>query len=605
MSHVFKKVKRINGKCKQLIKYQDVILVVSNNGLYEIKDKKAKKILKNVYVNTISPSIIDGLFYIGTDKGITSIKRNKTRWKEFKAIQPKEFDDNVLSIVEDIDKNLWVGSDALIYHINVGENHVAESFEIYDFGGKHPDKYAIRQIEGRIFFLSANQIYIFNKKTRQIEPSDKLLPDKLSYLEFIISQEGITWLKNEEEWVFISNIKHLRPDQIALLNLFENIRNIKIDNQDNIWVVDGLNNLYKILPAEISESYLSNFKVYIQKIQNDKGVYIAKNNIEVEPGAISLTFKTNAPYYLRPDKIRYQYFIKGLMSDWSIWKESPDIDFILRPGFYKIQVRAKNIFGSVTESNEYFINVDTPLWKQTWVIVLATGACCLFIALIVYTIQKKKSEKFLRYNKDLEVQVEKRTTEMKWQNEQIERKNNEITKSLNYASQIQAAILPSINVINKVVAESFILNKPKNIVSGDFYWSHRIDDRLIVTAADCTGHGVPGAFLSMLGITFLNEISIKMDMLNASTILEILRRRVIKTLHQEGYDKKRLDGIDLSLIVIDLKTNELQFSGANNPLYFIRDGELTEYKGDSMQLEFKPAIPSLLPIRLLKLNQAI
>jgi len=154
LSFVFKKVKRINGKCKQLLKYENSILVASNNGLYEIKDKKAKKILKNVYVNTVSPSRINGLFYIGTDKGITSIKKNKNKWKENKKIQPKEFDDKVLSIVEDDDNNLWVGSDALIYYINVGKNLKAESFEIYDFGRKHPDKYAIRQIEEKIFFLS-------------------------------------------------------------------------------------------------------------------------------------------------------------------------------------------------------------------------------------------------------------------------------------------------------------------------------------------------------------------------------------------------------------------------------------------------------------------
>jgi len=246
--------------------------------------------------------------------------------------------------------------------------------------------------------------------------------------------------------------------------------------------------------------------------------------------------------------------------------------------------RAKNIFGSTTKSKEYYITVNSPFWVQTWFIVLATAACCLFVALIIYLFQRRKARKFQRYNRELETEVEKRTTEMKWQKEQIERKNKDITKSLNYASQIQTAMLPSVSVINKVVSESFVLNKPRDIVSGDFYWAHRIDDRLVVTAADCTGHGVPGAFLSMLGLTFLNEITFKMDILNANTILEILRRRVIKTLHQEGYDKRRLDGIDLSLVVIDINTKELQFSGANNPLYLVRDGDLKVFKGDTMPI---------------------
>ncbi len=584
VSYVFKKVNGIKGKCRQLVKYKNIVLVASNNGLYEIKKKKAKKILKNHYINIISPSKTRGLFYIGTEKGFTVIKENKSSWKELKKIQPKEFEDKVLQIVED-DSVLWVGSDALVYHFNIGKNHTLQSFEIYDFERKHPDKYAIRKIKDKIFFLSANQIYHFNRDSEKIEPSNQLLPNSLNYLEYIISQKNITWLKNEERWVFISDNIQLRPDQIALLNLFDNIRNIKVDKHNNIWVIDGHDNLYKILPAEISESYLSNFNVYIQKIQNDEGYYITKNNIEITPRVVSLTFKTNAPYYLRPEKIRYQYFIEGLMNEWSTWKQSPDVDFLLQPGYYKIQIRAKNIFGSTNESQKYFISVKTPFWIQTWFIVLVTAFCSLVVTIIVYIFQKRKAKRFLRYNKELEEKVEKRTTKMKWQKEQIERKNYEITQSLNYASQIQIAILPSENIIKKVVADSFILNKPKNIVSGDFYWAHRIDDRLVVTAADCTGHGVPGAFLSMLGISLLNEITFKMDILDANTILEILRRRVIKTLHQGGYDKKRrLDGIDLSLVVIDLNTKELQFAGANNPLYFIRDGELTEYKGDSMPI---------------------
>jgi serine phosphatase RsbU (regulator of sigma subunit)/ligand-binding sensor domain-containing protein len=601
VSYVFKKVNGIKGKCRQLVKYKNSVLVASNNGLYEIKKKKAKKVLKNHYINNISPSKTEGLYYIGTEKGFTVIKETKSRWKELKKIQPKEFEDKVLQIVED-DSVLWVGSDALVYHLNIGKNHTVSSFEIYDFERKHPDKYAIRKIKDKIFFLSATQIYHFNTKNEKIEPSDQLLPSNLSYLEYIISQKNITWLKNEERWVFISDNIQLRPDQIALLNLFDNIRNIKVDKHNNIWVIDGRDNLYKILPIEISESYLSNFNVYIQKIQNDKGNYITKSNIEISPGVVSLTFKTNAPYYLRPEKIRYQYFIEGLMNDWSAWKQSPDIDFMLQPGYYKIQVRAKNIFGTTNESKKYFIAVKTPFWIQTWFIVLATAFCSLLVTIIVYIFQKRKAKRFLRYNKELEEKVEKRTTKMKWQKEQIERKNNEITQSLNYASQIQSAILPSEGIIKKVVADSFILNKPKNIVSGDFYWAHRIDDRLVVTAADCTGHGVPGAFLSMLGITFLNEITFKMDILDANTILEILRRRVIKTLHQGGNDRKRrLDGIDLSLVVIDLNTKELQFAGANNPLYFIRDGELTEYKGDSMpvgiQTKTKPFTNNIIDIK--------
>jgi len=584
LSYVFKKVKNISGKCKQLIRYKNSILVASNNGLYEIKEKKAKKVLKNIYVNTIVPSKTDGVFYIGTDNGITLIKAGKKGWKEYKSIQPEEFDDEVLSIAEDDNNNIWVGSDALIYYITVGKKHKAESFDIFDFGKNHPDKFSVRKIEGKIFFLSSSQIYLFNESKGNIEPSDKLIPNKLPFLKYIISQPGVTWLKNEEKWIFISGEKQVIPEQASLLNLFENIQNIRVDDQNNIWVVDGKNNLYKILPDDISESYLSDFKVYIKSIQNDQGNFITKENIKVESEISSLSFKISVPYYLRPEELRYQYFIKGLMNGWTDWKQSPDFDFLLQPGIYKVQVRAKNIFGNISTSTEYFVSVKSPLWMHTWFIIAVTAACILLLTLLIFIFQKKKERKLQRYNNQLEEKVEERTQEIQKQKEQIEYKNREITDSLNYASQIQSAVLPPLKVIDNSVSESFVLNRPKDIVSGDFYWANRINGQLVVTAADCTGHGVPGAFLSMLGVTFLNEITNKMEHLKANTILEKLRKRVIKSMHQEGYDKKRLDGIDLSLVVLDLKNKELQFSGANNPLYIIRNGELTEFKGDRMPI---------------------
>ncbi len=584
LSYVFKKVKGVSGKCKQLLKYENLILVASNEGLFEIKKKSAKRILKNVYINTVVPSKTKNVVYIGTDNGLTAVKSYKNKWEEIKNIKTEEIDDEILSISEDKNGNLWIGSDALIYFVTIGKKNKAESVEVFDFGKSNPDKFSVREIEDNIFFLSSSQIFLYNEKNGKIEPSDKLIPNKLPFLKYIISQPGITWLKNEEKWIFISDKQQLRPEQTSLLNIFENIQNIRVDDQNNIWVVDGNNSLYKILPEDIAESYLRNFKVYIQSIQNNLGNYVSKEKIEIESGVNSLTFRISVPYYLRPEEIRYQYFIHGVMNGWTEWKQSPNFDFILRPGKYVVQVRAKNIFGNISSSKEYVVRVKSPIWMHTWFIMVLAAGALLIVTLFIFIFQKKKERKLLKYNKELEEKVEERTQEIQKQKEQIEYKNQEITDSLNYASQIQSAVLPPLKIIGNSVSDSFVLNKPRNIVSGDFYWANRVNGQLVVTAADCTGHGVPGAFLSMLGVTFLNEITNKMDHLEANTILEKLRKRVIKSMHQEGYEKKRLDGIDLSLVVLDLKSKELQFSGANNPLYIVRNRELTEFKGDRMPI---------------------
>jgi serine phosphatase RsbU (regulator of sigma subunit)/tetratricopeptide (TPR) repeat protein len=160
----------------------------------------------------------------------------------------------------------------------------------------------------------------------------------------------------------------------------------------------------------------------------------------------------------------------------------------------------------------------------------------------------------------------------------------QITDSIEYASRIQTAILPPGDYINKIIPDHFILYKPRDIVSGDFYWITHKDGKIIVAAVDCTGHGVPGAFMSMLGFAFLNEIVNKEKELKANEILNQLRDNVKKSLHQTGKDDEAKDGMDIALCIIDLENLKMQFSGAYNPLYLARNNELITLKGDRMPI---------------------
>jgi serine phosphatase RsbU (regulator of sigma subunit) len=169
------------------------------------------------------------------------------------------------------------------------------------------------------------------------------------------------------------------------------------------------------------------------------------------------------------------------------------------------------------------------------------------------------------------------------QKNEIERQQKELSDSLEYASSIQTALLPDIRHFQKSFSDSFILYKPRDIVSGDFYWYSRKGNYVAVAAADCTGHGVPGAFMSILGMSFLNEIVSKC-IPGANTILNRLRENVMKALHQTGDIGEQKDGMDISLCVFCLDEKELQYSGAFNPLYLIRNGELIETRGDKMPI---------------------
>lgn len=166
----------------------------------------------------------------------------------------------------------------------------------------------------------------------------------------------------------------------------------------------------------------------------------------------------------------------------------------------------------------------------------------------------------------------------------IEYKNRSLSDSIQYAKHIQTAVLDPIDFLTDFELDNFILFKPKDVVSGDFYWGLRKNNKIIVAAVDCTGHGVPGAFMSMLGHTFLEEILNNFNVPDAASILNHLRDEVISTLKQKGIAGETRDGMDISVCIIDRDNGMLDFAGANNPLYLIRDNKLTIVHADRMPI---------------------
>jgi serine phosphatase RsbU (regulator of sigma subunit) len=160
--------------------------------------------------------------------------------------------------------------------------------------------------------------------------------------------------------------------------------------------------------------------------------------------------------------------------------------------------------------------------------------------------------------------------------------------SLRYAQMIQRALMPNPSILKGRIKDFFILFMPRDIVSGDFYYAFRTRKKMCIAAGDCTGHGVPGALMSILGISFLNEIMQSDINLNANRILNRMREKIMLALHQTGNCLDAQDSIDIGLCIIDCETGKLQFSGANRPLIMIRNGELTEYRPDKMTLGVAP-----------------
>jgi serine phosphatase RsbU (regulator of sigma subunit)/HAMP domain-containing protein len=193
----------------------------------------------------------------------------------------------------------------------------------------------------------------------------------------------------------------------------------------------------------------------------------------------------------------------------------------------------------------------------------------------------------------LEAKVIERTEEVVRQKEEIEVQNRKleilykhVTDSIRYAKRLQDAILPPPAVVNRLLPESFILFKPKDIVSGDFYWLNEKNGKIYVAAVDCTGHGVPGAFMSIVANNMLNQVLRLKDTLSAGQMLDQVNKLAAKTINQNVDDSAVRDGMDMTLCIIDPETGTLEIAGANNPLYLFRNGELKEYKADKVAIGY-------------------
>lgn len=223
---------------------------------------------------------------------------------------------------------------------------------------------------------------------------------------------------------------------------------------------------------------------------------------------------------------------------------------------------------------------DAAIKKQKLAIlffIVGFAVVTVFMVLILRLYrQKQKANKIL----------EQKNEEISLQRDQILLQKQEITDSIKYASKIQTALLPPQELIDKLIPDSFILFKPRDIVSGDFYWLGKKGNKIVSVTADCTGHGVPGAFMSMLGISFLNEIINITDEadLQSNLVLNNMRDLIITSLRQTGNVGESQDGMDMTLCIINKEEMTLDYAGAFNPLYLLRNGEIIEIKADKMPI---------------------
>jgi len=279
-----------------------------------------------------------------------------------------------------------------------------------------------------------------------------------------------------------------------------------------------------------------------------------------------------------PEKVYYSTYLENYDADYSKLTPLREVSYSLSAGKYKFNLISVNEEGLSQEPPVFFdILIKGPFWR-TWWFILAVIAAIAGIVILIIRERDKGQKKIQEY---LEKELEARTSVVMKQKGEIEIQNIEITDSINYAKRIQSSILPDISKLKESFKDAFIMFHPRDIVSGDFYWFDKLgNDKFILVCADSTGHGVPGAFMSMIGSTLLQDIVTRKKTSKPSEILTLLDKRIFSTLNQNVELGVSNDGMDMVICEFNIKTRHIRFASAMRPVIIVIDGEPYYIKGN-------------------------
>ncbi|MFN8208062.1 MAG: SpoIIE family protein phosphatase [Bacteroidales bacterium] len=618
VTHKYEKISGISEKCKQLVAAEDRILVSTNSGLFEIANGKASPVLKDKYVLFISRSQVPGRFFVSTSEGLYSIISLNGDWEV--EYHFTELPQTIYSAVETAPNELWLGSENTLYKVSTNALGALKDVRSFSIDSRYAEQVHVRFINQALYLFLSSGIYSFTQDS--LVPLGTTTPDFFSVPVYLFSDGPEVWIRNNGYWESMCDSGLYNKTIDLFLNLFPEIQYISFDEDGNLWLIDNSNNLAKI-DAEGIHRYSTDFNLFIKDIRNNQELLTSISGIEIRYEDLALEFRIVAPFYVKSSTTQYQYKLEGLRDSWSSWSSNPVISVpVLPAGKYTLHVRAKNIFGKVSEEKSISFRVKPPWWLSIWFLALVVAVMAVLVWFFIGVRTRKlqhdkkvleqkvkertaeierqkdeiqtqnnelaeRNEEILQQKEEIEAQrdeIEAQKNEMEIQRDQIALQNKEITDSIQYARRIQTAVLPSDQYLSGLLPESFVFFQPRDIVSGDFYWMTHRSGKTIVAAADCTGHGVPGAFMSMLGVSFLNEIVNAEGIVTPSEILFRLRDRIKTTLSRGGQEHETKDGMDIALCALDPATSTVEYAGAFNSLYLIRNKEFTEYKADKMPI---------------------
>jgi ligand-binding sensor domain-containing protein/serine phosphatase RsbU (regulator of sigma subunit) len=527
-----------------------------------------------------------GRIWIGTFHGLYRLNPDLKTMKSY-VNEPDNSNSlansTVQCLVMDRKNNLWVGTE------NGLDCFETEAERFTHFDGKKLSSTSIYSLkfdsEGELWVGTAsglNRVNLTDKKPVKILTERDGISDNLIYALLIDDKQTI-WISTNH------GINRIDPTtyQIRTFDVYDGLQdyefkhNVACKNRKGelfFGGVAGVNSFYpdsldinKFVPPVIMTSV---------DIINAKG---KKESLNPFAEKIIIPYRTHiftinfaALDFTLPEKNNFSYkFYSDKEGEWINLGNKHSATFSnLKPGEYYLKVKGSNndlIWND--EGLTTVIIIESPFWLKTEAYYLYIFMCIITI-LVIYRYRTYHLRKANRILKEREVAAR----EIELQKEQLAIKNKNITDSINYAKRIQEALMPSEKSFKKILPESFIFHQPKDIVSGDFFWVSERGNKIFVAAVDCTGHGVPGAFMSIIGFELFRKITHSQGVDDPSKILNILNHE-FEEIFRDVDNFTLRDGMDIAFCVIDKQTKILEFSGAVNPIYLIRDNKITEIRG--------------------------
>lgn len=519
--------------------------------------------------------------WIGTIEGVVKYDLSTEQLKTMRTINGLS-DNDISALYEDHKGNVWIGTKQKGITVFDGKNYKKLN---RDNGLTHSGITSIAEdAAGQIWVgTEGGGAYVYNGTSfSNFKMKNGLVSDFITLIT--LDSKNHLWLgtnKGLSKYDPQTKIFQTYSKSDGFTGMETKSKAVYRDDENNLWfgTVNGAfkyNPLFDLPNPLEPVLKLTNFQVGLED-------YPVSKNVELSYEQNSLRFEFVGISLSNPDGVKYKIKLEGYDKD---WKPATTQNFEsysnLPPKKYAFKLIACNASGVCNEAPFTMnISIAPPFWKTWWFYLIVI----LVIVGSLFTYIKLRERKLLHEKKILEDKVNERTAEVVQKNKELDEINRDITASIRYAKRIQDAILPPDDFVKKHLPNTFVLFKPKDIVSGDFYWMADKGDKVVFTAVDCTGHGVPGAFMSIVGHNLLDRIVIEQNILSPALILDELNKSISDTLRQSDLEDNTVrDGMDLAICVFDKKDRVLEYAGAYNPLWLVSNGELSEIKASKFPI---------------------